>query len=164
MRSVFSGARTVTDVALKDPTMDLDLLLVSGAYGLAFILQTMGFMRIPFLRALRLGAFPSSTQLSLRFLAAAAFLSLLLPPAASLHQLRYLAVVFIPLVVLTSSASRCSEVSASHGCRLLAADAAVESAPVPGAPGSLALDALRMSAGRTAHCGQTKKNPAAAGF
>lgn len=42
--------------------------------------------------------------------------------------------------------------------------ATVESAPFPGAPGPIALDALRMSAGRTGHCGQTKKNPALAGF
>jgi hypothetical protein len=109
MRSVFPGARTVTEVALQYPKKYLDFLLVSGAYGLVSILQTMGFMLVPFFQALRLRVFPSATQLSLRFLAAAAFLSLLPPLLLRFISPRYLAVVFIPLVVLSAAASSASD-------------------------------------------------------
>ncbi|WP_254951692.1 hypothetical protein [Cyanobium sp. Cruz-8H5] len=68
----------------------------------------MGFMLVPFFQALRLGAFPSSTQLSLRFLGAAAFLSLLPPLLLRFISPRYLAVVFVPLVVLSAAASSAS--------------------------------------------------------
>lgn len=108
MHSVFPGARNITDVVLRYPKKYLGFLLVSGAYSLVSILQTMGFMLIPFIQALRLGAFPSSTQLSLRFLGAAAILSLLPPLLLRFISPRYLAVVFIPLVVLSAAASSAS--------------------------------------------------------
>lgn len=109
MRSVFPGARTVSDVILRYPKKYLDYLLVAGAYGVFSVLQTMGLMLIPFFRALRLGAFPVVTQLSLRFLAAAAFFSLVPPLLLRFISPRYLAVVFIPLVVLSAAAAGSSE-------------------------------------------------------
>lgn len=108
MNSMFPGARTVTDLVLRYPKKYLDFLLLSGAYSLFSVLQTMGFMLVPFFQALRLGAFPSSTQLSLRFLGAAAFLSLLPPLLLRFISPRYLAVVFVPLVVLSAAASSAS--------------------------------------------------------
>jgi hypothetical protein len=114
MRSVFPGARTVGEVILRYPKLYLDFLLVAGAYGFFSVLQTMGLMLIPFFRALHLGVFPAATQLSLRFLGAAAFLSLLPPLLLRFISPRYLAVVFIPLVVLSAAAS-----GASHSPRSL---------------------------------------------
>jgi hypothetical protein len=105
MRSVFPGARTVSEVMLRYPKKYLDFVLVSGAFGLFSVLQTMGLMLIPFFRAWRLGAFPAATQLSLRFLGAAAFLSLVPPLLLRFISPRYLAVVFIPLVVLSAAAA-----------------------------------------------------------
>jgi hypothetical protein len=105
MRSVFPGARTVRDVMLGYPKKYLDFVLVAGAYGVFSVLQTMGLMLIPFVRALRLAAFPAATQLSLRFLAAAALLTLVPPLLLRFISPRYLAVVFIPLVVLSAAAA-----------------------------------------------------------
>ena len=105
MRSVFPGARTVSDVILRYPKKYLDFLLVAGAYGAFSVLQTMGLMLIPFVRAWRLGAFPAATWLSLRLLAAAAVFSLLPPLLLRFISPRYLAVVFIPLVVLSAAAA-----------------------------------------------------------
>jgi hypothetical protein len=105
MRSVFPGARTVRDVMLGYPKKYLDFVLVAGAYGVFSVLQTMGLMLIPFVRALRLDAFPVATWLSLRFLAAAAFLTLVPPLLLRFISPRYLAVVFIPLVVLSAAAA-----------------------------------------------------------
>lgn len=105
MRSVFPGARTVSDVILQYPKKYLDFLLVAGFYGAFSVLQTMGLMLIPFVRAWRLGAFPAATWLSLRLLAAAAFFSLLPPLLLRFISPRYLAVVFIPLVVLSAAAA-----------------------------------------------------------
>ncbi len=109
MRSVFPGARTVSDVILRYPKKYLDYLLVAGAYGVFSVLQTMGLMLIPFFRALRLRAFPAVTQLSLRFLGAAAFFSLVPPLLLRFISPRYLAVVFLPLVVLSAAAAGSSQ-------------------------------------------------------
>jgi len=51
MRTVFPGARTITDVVLRYPKKYLDFLLVSGVFSLFSILQTMGLMLIPFFQA-----------------------------------------------------------------------------------------------------------------
>jgi hypothetical protein len=108
MRSVFPGARTITDVLLRYPKKYLDFLLVSGVFTLFSVLQTMGLMLIPFFQAWRLAAFPSSEKLSLRLLGAAACLSLLPPLLLRFISPRYLAVVFIPIVVLAAAASSAS--------------------------------------------------------
>lgn len=109
MRSVFPGARTVSEVMLRYPKKYLDFVLVAGAYGVVSVMQTMGLMLIPFFRALRLGVFPAASQLSLRFLGAAAFLSLVPPLLLRFISPRYLAVVFIPLVVLSAAAAGSSQ-------------------------------------------------------
>lgn len=105
MRSVFPGARTVSEVMLRYPKKYLDFVLVAGGFGVVSVLQTMGLMLIPFFRALRLGVFPAATRLSLRFLGAAAFLALTPPLLLRFISPRYLAVVFIPLVVLSAAAA-----------------------------------------------------------
>jgi hypothetical protein len=109
MRSVFPGARTVSEVMLRYPKKYLDFVLVAGSFGVFSVLQTMGLMLIPFFRGLRLGAFPAATRLSLRFLGAAAFLSLTPPLLLRFISPRYLAVVFIPLVVLSAAAAGASQ-------------------------------------------------------
>jgi hypothetical protein len=105
MRSVFPGAQTVRDVILTYPRKYLDFLLVSGARSLYAFLLTMGFMVIPFLQALKLRAFPSSARLTMRFLGAAAFFTLLPPLLLRFISPRYLAVIFLPLVVLSAGAA-----------------------------------------------------------
>jgi hypothetical protein len=90
---------------LRYPKKYLDFVLVAGGFGVVSVLQTMGLMLIPFFRALRLGVFPAATRLSLRFLGAAAFLALTPPLLLRFISPRYLAVVFIPLVVLSAAAA-----------------------------------------------------------
>lgn len=105
MRSVFPGVRTMADLLLTYPGKYVDFLLVSGVRSLNVILQTLGLMLIPFFQAMRLGAFHSTARLTMRFLGTAAFFTLLPPLLLRFVSPRYLAIVFIPIVVLAAAAA-----------------------------------------------------------
>jgi hypothetical protein len=105
MKFVFPGATSVFSTMLSYPGKYLDFFAVSLRRSLGILLQTMGFVLVPFFVALVRRLYPAYARLSLYLLAVAAPLALIPPLMLRFISPRYLAMFYIPIVVLSGSAA-----------------------------------------------------------
>lgn len=110
MQTIFPGSTNVTSIILNYPKKYLEFVFVSAVTSLSTVIGTVGFMFLPFIQAVSSNAFPTFTRLTLRFFWIAVFLTLLPPLLLRFISARYLAITFLPLIVLTAAA--CSEAEA----------------------------------------------------
>jgi hypothetical protein len=105
MQFVFPGASSVFSTIIKYPGKYLDFFVVSLRRSLGVALQLMGLILVPFLIALRKKIYPSYARLPLCLLAVAAPLALFPPLMLRFISPRYLAMFYVPVVILSGSAA-----------------------------------------------------------
>jgi hypothetical protein len=105
MNFVFPGASSVFSTILMYPRKYLDFAAVSFSRSLGVVMETMGLILVPFFIALAKRLYPSYARLSLYLLAIAAPLALIPPLMLRFISPRYLAMFYIPVVILSGSAA-----------------------------------------------------------